>query len=146
MATVINLNDSTPAAPAGKKNVKWQGDALDPRDVSAYVDDGGVNAQSGTSYTVDETDNRKLVNFNNASAVAVAITASATLGNGFFCWLENLGSGTVTLTPDGSETIDGASSLTLDQDQGLMLFSDGCCIGMLPFVASLCSLVLSVVL
>lgn len=39
MATIINLNDTTPTAPAGKKNVKWQGDTSDPRNVSAYVDD-----------------------------------------------------------------------------------------------------------
>jgi hypothetical protein len=35
---LINLNDTTPAAPAGKVNVKWQADALSPRNVSAYVD------------------------------------------------------------------------------------------------------------
>jgi Periplasmic copper-binding protein (NosD) len=86
---------------------------------------GGVNEQSGTSYTIVTGDRSKLVNFNNTSAVAVAVTASSTLTNTFFCWLENLGAGVVTITPDGSETIDGASSLTLDQNQGLILFSDG---------------------
>ena len=35
---LINLNDTTPAAPAGKVNVKWQADAGSPRNVSAYVD------------------------------------------------------------------------------------------------------------
>ena len=35
---LINLNDTTPAAPAGKTNVKWQADALSPRNVSAYID------------------------------------------------------------------------------------------------------------
>ena len=35
---IINLNDTTPAAPSGKVNVKWQGDANTPRNVSAYVD------------------------------------------------------------------------------------------------------------
>src|ERR1043166_2131859 len=36
---VIDLNDSTPAAPAGNQNVKWQADApgSDPRHASAYV-------------------------------------------------------------------------------------------------------------
>lgn len=42
MATIINLNDTTPAAPAGAVNVKWQADpvpalASTPRNVSAYV-------------------------------------------------------------------------------------------------------------
>lgn len=129
MATVINLNDSLPAAPAGRKNVKWQGDALDPRNVSAYPDDGGVNVQSGTSYTLVEGDNRKLVYFDNVSSppesIAVAISPSADLGSTFFCWLENHSEGTVTLTPYGSETIDGTSSLALATDEGLMLFSKG---------------------
>lgn len=122
----MNLNDSTPAAPTGRKNVKWQCDhLLRPANVSAYVDDGGVNGQTGTSYTIVEGDNRKLVYLNNASAVAVAVDPSANLGSAFFCWLENLGAGTVTLTPNATETIDGAASLTLGQNEGIMLFSDG---------------------
>jgi hypothetical protein len=35
---VINLNDTTPPAPAGKANIKWQADSGSPRNVSAYVD------------------------------------------------------------------------------------------------------------
>jgi hypothetical protein len=43
----INLNDTTPAAPTGKANVKWQADAAssDPtviRNASAYVDSACV--------------------------------------------------------------------------------------------------------
>ena len=37
---VINLNDTTPAAPAGRVNVQWQGDSSNPRDVSANVAEG----------------------------------------------------------------------------------------------------------
>lgn len=42
MSQVINLNDATPAAPAGGRNVKWQGDAPNPdpsvaRNISAYT-------------------------------------------------------------------------------------------------------------
>lgn len=37
MATLINLNDTIPAAPAAAVNVKWQSDALSPTNVSAYV-------------------------------------------------------------------------------------------------------------
>jgi hypothetical protein len=35
--SIINLNDATPAAPAGKVNAKWQADTSTPRNVSAYV-------------------------------------------------------------------------------------------------------------
>lgn len=136
--TEINLNGTTPAIPAGRAGVKWQAGSPYPdpnvpggqvRDVSAYADDGGVNEQMGTSYTLVEADNRKLVYFDNASSppesIAVAISPSADLGSTFFCWLENRSEGSATLTPDGSETIDGASSLALGQDEGVMLFSDG---------------------
>ena len=37
--SLINLNDTVPAAPAGKVNIKWQADAgIAPRNVSAYID------------------------------------------------------------------------------------------------------------
>jgi Ice-binding-like len=38
MATTINLNDFTPSAPAGRVNIKWQHDVLNPENVSAYMD------------------------------------------------------------------------------------------------------------
>jgi hypothetical protein len=34
---LINLNDAIPASPTGETNIKWQADALSPRNVSAYV-------------------------------------------------------------------------------------------------------------
>lgn len=85
---------------------------------------GNVNAQTGTSYTIISADNRKLVTLNNAAAVAVTITAAATLGNLFVCWIENLGAGIVTLSP-ASGTIDGSASLALTQNQGVSIWSDG---------------------
>ncbi|MHB8303364.1 MAG: hypothetical protein ACYDC6_11085 [Acidobacteriaceae bacterium] len=41
--TIINLNNTTPAAPAGSQNVEWQADANDPRNVSAYIPEGLSN-------------------------------------------------------------------------------------------------------
>src|SRR5580658_9430953 len=43
---VINLNDTTPPAPGGKVNIKWQADALAPRNVSAYVDPVELSSNS----------------------------------------------------------------------------------------------------
>ena len=34
---IPNFNDTTPAAPSGNTNVKWQSDALNPSDISAYM-------------------------------------------------------------------------------------------------------------
>ena len=48
---IINFDDTTPAPPAGKTNVKWQGDSSSPRNVSAYmpllVGDSGSGGASG---------------------------------------------------------------------------------------------------
>lgn len=86
----------------------------------------GVNAQIGTSYTVAATDVQRLVTFNNASPVAVALPAATTagFGNGTKFSFKNLGIGPVTITPTTS-TIDGTASLSLPQGQGDDIYSDG---------------------
>jgi hypothetical protein len=122
---LINASNSTPAAPAGRQNVQWQGDSGSPRNVSASIPNvGGVNAQTGTSYTVIASDQGKLVTFNNAGAVVVTLTTAPSLGNAFFCALENLGAGTATLTP-AAGTINGVASLALATGQSATLYSDG---------------------
>ena len=82
---------------------------------------GGINKQLGTSYTIVSSDAGKLITLNNASPVAVTLNP---LSSTFFCGLENLGVGLVTITPSIG-TIDGASSLTLIQYQGVLLYCDG---------------------
>ena len=87
---------------------------------------GGVNAQTGTSYIIQTSDLNKLVTISNAAAVAVTLPSAMTagFGNPFAFWIENTGVGTVTITPTTS-TIDRAASLALNQNQGVMIFSDG---------------------
>jgi hypothetical protein len=50
---------------------------------------------------------------------------AATLGNGFYVHFKNSGTGTVTLTPDGAETIDGAATLAIGPNSELIVQSDG---------------------
>jgi hypothetical protein len=98
----------------------------------------GINAQTGTSYTVIGTtgtpqsgaapagDMGKLVTFSNTGAIAVTLPAAGTAGfeaNKWFC-AENLNSGTVTITPTTS-TINGAATLALGQNRGVCIWSDG---------------------
>ena len=98
----------------------------------------GVNAQTGTSYTVLGTtgipqsgaaptgDMGKLVTFSNTGAVAVSLPQAGTAGFEAGKWLdaENLNSVAVTITPTTS-TINGASTLVLDQNRGVRIYSDG---------------------
>lgn len=86
-----------------------------------------TNAQTGTTYTVLNSDCGKLVTFSNGSAVAVTLpqagAASAFL-NGCHIWFANLGVGNVTITPTTS-TLDGLASRVLQRYQGMHAVSNG---------------------
>lgn len=85
---------------------------------------GSVNAQTGTSYTILDTDARKLVTFNNGSAVAVTLPqATSSFAAPFWFATYNRGAGVVTITPTTS-TINGGATLTLSQGEGALIFSD----------------------
>jgi hypothetical protein len=74
-----------------------------------------------------DTDAGKLVTFNNASTVAVTLPragGSSLFVSGWLADVENQGAGAVTITPVTS-TIDGAASVTLGQNAGVRIVSDG---------------------
>jgi len=84
-----------------------------------------TNNQTGTSYTVQNSDYAAMVTFNNAAAVAVTLGGDGTgVGAQWGAYLENLGAGVATLTP-ASGTINGASHITLVQNQGAIAVYDG---------------------
>lgn len=85
------------------------------------------NAQTGTSYAMQNSDCGKVVTLSNAAAVAVSIAQAGGGGNfaaAWFATVKNLGVGTVTITPTTS-TIDGAANLALTTNQSVDLYSDG---------------------
>jgi hypothetical protein len=83
-----------------------------------------VNVQTG-SYTLQPQDDGKLVVINSASATTVTLPHPGSwLGVTFEFSLSNIGTGTVTVAPT-SCTIDGQSSITLTQYQGVELLTDG---------------------
>lgn len=87
---------------------------------------GGVNAQTGTSYTFQGSDLGKLVTFNNASSIAATLpqATAATFASGTTFTVANLGAGVLTITPTTS-TINGASTFVVNQNRSLTIFSDG---------------------
>lgn len=87
---------------------------------------GGLDSQTGTSYTVLSSDENKLLSFNNASSVAVTLPSTGTsgFGAGAIFYMYNLGAGAVTVTPNTS-TINGGSSIVLNQSQGAFVESNG---------------------
>lgn len=113
-------------------------DGIDERTADAGLDiddvilkDGaisgsGVNAQTGTSYTILTGDRRKLITFSNTSAVAVTLPQAGSTGfdNNYEVTLKNINDGTVTITPTTS-TIDGSATKTLENGQSIKIYSDG---------------------
>ena len=68
-----------------------------------------INAQTGTTYTLQASDNGKVLTFNNASGTALTVPSG--LGAGFNCLIVQLGAGTVTPTSTAA-TIYQRQSLT----------------------------------
>lgn len=82
----------------------------------------GGRSVTTTSDTIAATDRGASVTYNNASAIAVALTSAATLGNNFDFVTGNLGAGSVTFTP-GAGTINGASTLVMAQNESCAINS-----------------------
>lgn len=76
------------------------------------------------AYTVLTTDGGKVFNCTSGT-FTVSLTAAATLGSGFNCWIWNTGTGVITIDPNAAETIDGVTTLTLQQGEGTQIVCDG---------------------
>lgn len=61
----------------------------------------------------------------STGAGTLSFSAVATLGNGWWMGFSNLGTGAWTLDPNGSETIDGQTSITLNPTESCLIFSSG---------------------
>src|SRR6185437_1233708 len=86
-----------------------------------------VNARTGTTYTVLDSDNSRLITVNNSTAVTVTLPQAGSANQfvtGWYAYFQNRGTGTVTITPTVS-TVDGLASLALTTNQGCLISSDG---------------------
>ena len=83
----------------------------------------GINAQSGASYTLLTTDAAKSVHMTNGSATTVTVLAAATAGSGYSVFVEcDAG---CTVNRSASDTIDGATSVTLAAKEKIYLETNG---------------------
>jgi hypothetical protein len=89
---------------------------------------GYVNDQTGvTSYTTLPSDYGKEIEFNDASPIAVTLStlsSNPAIQLPWFAYVNNVGTGTVTLTP-ASGTINGGTSVSLATGEWAMVFFDG---------------------
>lgn len=79
------------------------------------------------AYTVVAGDLGTIINCTSGS-FTVSLTAAATLGAGFNCWVWNTATtqtDAITIDPDASETIDGLTTLILQRGEGLQIVCNG---------------------
>lgn len=68
-----------------------------------------LNSQTGTTYTLDASDNGKVVELNNAAAITVTVPNS--LAVGFNCILSQTGAGLVTVVAGSGATVNAFGGL-----------------------------------
>ena len=122
----------------GYANV-WLGEGFyklvltDANDVEQWtIDDvaGSVsNAFASQVLTVSTNTNITTVYRNVAlictASLTLTLLPAATADNGFFIIVKNASAGDVTIVPNGSETIDGASSLIINPNNSAVIMCDG---------------------
>lgn len=93
----------------------------------------GINESIvATTHTIDHTDELKTIEYNNASSIAVTLTAISVIDGAndsqisdFKVTLKNIGAGLVTITCGGTDTFDnGATSKTVAQYDSLTIQTD----------------------
>ena len=77
-----------------------------------------------SSYTAGNTDRARMYNWTGAGGV-LTLPDPTVVGNNWFMYLRNSGSGQISVTPPGSTTIDGTSPLAFQPGESSIIASDG---------------------
>lgn len=75
------------------------------------------------SYTVLDTDRSKIIRCTNT--FTLSLPSAVTLGSGWFCYVQNIGAGNITIDPYSSETIDSQANVILEPDNLFLILSTG---------------------
>lgn len=81
-----------------------------------------VSAKS-SNYTAVVADHQRV--FSCTSSFTLALTAAATLGDGWAIYVRNAGTGVITINPDASEQIDGATTVKLYPGEACIVACSG---------------------
>lgn len=93
-----------------------QATALAGQGLSAFSGVLNVNAPvtfANSTYNAVQGDRGNVICWTGGVGTINLASAAGTLGNGWFAYIRNLGTGAVTLDPTGSDVINGASTLAL---------------------------------
>jgi hypothetical protein len=83
----------------------------------------GSTVAKSSGYTVLAADYN--TTFDCTGSFTLALTAAATLGDGFVFGVENTGTGIITLNPDGAEVIDGYATILVYPGENFTVRCDG---------------------
>ena len=89
-----------------------------------------------SAYTLAGADKGALIDC--TGTWTLGLTAAATLGSGWWCYVRNIGTGTITANPNASELIDGVTSGPIRPGMTLLIQCDGTafhCLRVGPHVA-----------
>ena len=97
-----------------------------------FADAGGGGASAYTfnnqtlDYTVVSSDLGKIISFTGGGSKTATLTSAATLGAGWYCFItSDKSTGGLIIDPDGSETIEAASTFPIKRGQRVQIVSDG---------------------
>lgn len=83
-----------------------------------------VTFVNSTPFTVNATYQASFLVWNTGAGI-ISLPSSASVGNGWSCMVANDGTGIVTITPSGTDTINGNSNQQLQLTESLVLVSNG---------------------
>ena len=84
-----------------------------------------VALKNSTPYAILATDRARLIVWGGSGAGEFTLPSAATVGNNFFAGTRNSADGDLTLTPAGSDEIDGAATLVLSPGDSTQITTDG---------------------
>lgn len=132
LAAIVSLNSGTSAPSTTFAYMLWADTTnglLKQRNAanSGWIIRGSLAetrvVSKSSGYTVIDDDFGIL--FKASGTWSLSLTAAATLADGFMFMIQNTGSGTITIDPNGSEQIDGATSVALTAGQSCTVVCDG---------------------
>jgi len=80
--------------------------------------------QLNSSYTAGVGDRAHMINWTGTTGT-LSLTGASTLGDDWFVYVRNNGSSALTIDPNGSETINSASTLVMNPGDSAMIICDG---------------------
>ncbi len=92
---------------------------------TAWAPGPNVQVSARTSNTILALADQGYLLDYTSGTFSQTLTAAATLGNGWYCWVRNSGTGVVTFDPNGSETIGGATTAALNPGDVWLITCDG---------------------